>query len=115
MFDRLPALPDCRPIALAISILCGSAAAAGDPVDGAPATAAPHPPTGAVSRVADLQGAGSLSQLIATVGRAPDQSEDGGACGGIVVHDWYGENLRVISLGNQVQMIAPLDPEADPR
>lgn len=120
MFDHLLTLPDRhtprQTFVLALALSCSCALAAGDPVDGTVrASAAAQPPVGAVSRAADLQDVGSLSQLLARLGRVPDQSGDGGACGGIVVHEWAQENLRVISLGDQVQLIAPLDPDADPR
>lgn len=50
----------------------------------------------------------SLSDLVARIGRKADTSEQGGACGGIVVHDWLAENIRVIALGDMIQVVSPL-------
>ncbi|MEZ5653575.1 MAG: hypothetical protein R3E87_23820 [Burkholderiaceae bacterium] len=57
---------------------------------------------------------GALAEIIQRLGRAPDASEDGGACGGIMIHDWHAEGLRVITQGNQVQSMSQLPrPAAD--
>ncbi|MEZ5660386.1 MAG: hypothetical protein R3E83_18180 [Burkholderiaceae bacterium] len=48
---------------------------------------------------------GSLGEFVQRLGRAPDASEDGGACGGIMIHEWHAEGLRVISQGDQVQQV----------
>ena len=62
----------------------------------------------AQSAVADAPVAvqsGSLGEFVQRLGRAPDASEDGGACGGIMIHEWHAEGLRVISQGDQVQQV----------
>lgn len=48
----------------------------------------------------------SLAAFVDRLGRAPDASQDGGACGGIMIHDWHAEGLRVISQGDQIQQVS---------
>ena len=60
----------------------------------------------------DVRGA-SLSAFVEKLGRAPDASEDGGACGGIMIHDWHAEGLRVISQGDRVQQVSRIPAQAD--
>jgi len=49
-----------------------------------------------------------LSTLQSELGRKPDRSEAGGACGGIVIHDWVKEKVRVITLGESVQNVSEI-------
>ncbi len=63
------------------------------------------------SRLTGLANASLLSEVQQRLGRGPDRSDQGGACGGIVLHDWDDENLRVITLGDRVQSIAPIVDE----
>lgn len=58
-----------------------------------------------VSRLSEHVG---FSALKADIGREPDQSDPGGACGGIVIHDWIAEKIRVITLGESVQAVSTL-------
>ncbi|MFK7964028.1 MAG: hypothetical protein AB8C46_08680 [Burkholderiaceae bacterium] len=55
-----------------------------------------------------------FSELKSALGREPDSSEAGGACGGIVIHDWATEKIRVITLGESVQAVSALNAESKP-
>ncbi len=101
---------------LSAAALGSTAAWAGDarPADGSEtvADAAPVPAAIDAGRMNRLTGATSLPQILERIGRGPDRSEQGGACGGIVLHDWRDENLRVITLGDRVQAISRLAGES---
>ena len=53
----------------------------------------------------------SFTELKSDIGREPDSSEAGGACGGIVIHDWASEQIRVITLGESVQAVSVISAE----
>lgn len=109
----LAAAAFCSPGVLAIDgVPPGEALAMSDP--SAP-EASPSSGDADGSQRQGLLGATRLSEILDRMGRGPDRSEQGGACGGIVLHDWREENLRVITLGDKVQAIAPLMPESNRR
>lgn len=60
-----------------------------------------------------LSESASFSELKSKIGREPDRSEAGGACGGIVIHDWISENIRVVTLGEIVESVTESVEEAD--
>lgn len=64
--------------------------------------------------VGRLDGAMTLGAVIDRIGRPSDVSEAGGACGGIVVHDWVAENIRVVTLGEMVDVVSPIREEQQP-
>ncbi len=64
--------------------------------------------------VGKLDGAMTLGSVIDRIGRPSDVSDAGGACGGIVVHDWVAENIRVVTLGEMVDVISPIREEQKP-
>ena len=107
--------PGRRASALALAALCAGPAAGAGAAEAPAASAAPLAPPGAVARPAGFEGIGSLVRLIEALGRGPDRTEDGGACGGIVIHDWLDEDLRVITQGDRVQSVTPLGREARTR
>ena len=55
-----------------------------------------------------LDGAATLTAVIERLGRPSDTSAAGGACGGIVIHDWIAENIRVVTLGDFVDTISEI-------
>lgn len=55
-----------------------------------------------------LTQSGDFRRFVQQIGRPPDASDQGGACGGIVIHDWVSENLRVIELGGRIQSVSPV-------
>jgi len=64
--------------------------------------------------VRQLSDFASFSELKAEIGREPDRSEAGGACGGIVIHHWISEKIRVITLGKIIESVTEGDPENKP-
>lgn len=56
----------------------------------------------------------SFSALKLDIGREPDRSEAGGACGGIVIHDWITEKIRVIALGEIVESVTVIRADGKP-
>ncbi len=55
-----------------------------------------------------LAGITTLAGIIQTLGRPSDLSDAGGACGGIVIHDWIAENVRVVALGEMVDSVTAI-------